>query len=201
MESNINEVFLFFNCQKVFPMDKIEWWLLKYSDFYEKTFDFVYSQRLFKMDDGSTVRLPSFGKSTDQEKFLDLYKALDTISEFHRNEKYFEQELTEYHKIKNSQSDLKNWITKNENLGAEKYICFLIDYLDYDENNKEEHLKVFVHSSKELDIFIDRQDFKNTIGFLEIFNELYWVQEILPGSLERIRNEMNEIKTTANKDV
>ena len=184
--------------QKVNPISKVEWWLLKYSDLYKKTSDFVYSQHLFKMDDGSFVRLPPFGEPTDQEKFLDLYKALDTICEFHRNEKYFEQELTEYHKIKDSESDLKNWIAKNEDLGAEKYVCFLVDYLDYSEN--AEHLNIYVHSSKELKIYIHRQDFKNTIEFLEIFNELYWEKEILPESLERIRNEMRKVKTTANKE-
>ena len=185
--------------QKVNPISKVEWWLLKYSDLYKKTSDFVYSQHLFKMDDGSFVRLPPFGEPTDQEKFLDLYKALDTICEFHRNEKYFEQELTEYHKIKDSESDLKNWIAKNEDLGAEKYVCFLVDYLDYSEN--AEHLNIYVHSSKELKIYIHRQDFKNTIEFLEIFNELYWEKEILPESLERIRNEMRKVKTTANKEL
>lgn len=175
---------------------KVEWWLLKYSDFYKKTSDFVYSQHLFKLEDGSTVRLPPLGEPTDQEKFLDLYKALDTICELHRNEKYFEQELVEYQKIKDSQSELKNWITKNEDLGTEKYVCFLVDYLDYSEN--AEHLNIYVHSSKDLEIYIDQQDFKNTIEFLEIFNELYWEKEILPESLERIRNEMKKIKTTAN---
>jgi len=179
---------------------KVEWWLLTYSDFYKKTHDFVYSQHIFKMDDGSIVRLPPFGEPTDEDKFLDLYKALDTICEFHRNEKYFEQELTEYQKIKDSQSNLKNWVAKNEHLGADEYVCFLIDYLDYDENGEEEHLSVYVHSAKKLDIYIDRQDFKNTIEFLEIFNELFWVQEIYPESpiLKRIDKEMNETKTTAN---
>ena len=196
MEFNLNEILSFFTSQKVFKISKIEWWLLKYSEFYKRTSDFVYSQHLFKMDDGSTVRLPPFGEPTDQEKFLDLYKALDIICEFHRNEKYFKQELTDYQKIKDSQSDLKKWIAKNECLGAEKYICFLVDYLDYSEN--AEHLNIYVHSSKELEIYIARQDFKNTIEFLEIFNELYWEKEILPESLERIRNEMKKIKTTAN---
>lgn len=167
----------------------IEWWLLKYSEFYKKTYDFVYSQHLFTTDDGSVIRLPPFGKPTDKEKFLDLYIALDTISEFHRNEKYFQQELTEYQKIKNSHSDLKKWVAKNENLGADKYVCFLIDYLDYDENDQEEHLNVYVSSLKELEIYIDRKDFKNTIDFLEIFNELYWVQEILPENLNKTEIE------------
>jgi len=191
----LKESRVFFN-EKIIPISQVEWWLLKYSDFYKKTSDFVYSQHLFKMDDGSIVRLPPFGEPTDQDKFLDLYKALDTICEFHRNEKYFEQELTEYQKIKDSQSDLKSWIAKSEDLGAEKYVCFLVDYLDYSEN--AEHLSVYVHSSKDLEIYIDRQDFRNTIEFLEIFNELYWEKEILPESLERIRNEMKKIKTTAN---
>ena len=191
----LKESRVFFN-EKIIPITQVEWWLLKYSDFYKKTSDFVYSQHLFKMDDGSIVRLPPFGEPTDQDKFLDLYNALDTICEFHRNEKYFEQELTEYQKIKDSQSDLKNWITKNEDLGAEKYVCFLVDYLDYSEN--AEHLNIYAHTSKELEIYIDRQDFRNTIKFLEIFNELYWEKEILPESLERIRNEMKKIKTTAN---
>lgn len=194
--NNIIKASRVFLNEKIIPISQVEWWLLKYSDVYKKTSDFVYSQHLFKMDDGSIVRLPPFGEPTDQDKFLDLYKALDTICEFHRNEKYFEKELTEYQKIKDSQSDLKNWIAKNEDLGAEKYVCFLVDYLDYSE--KAEHLNIYVHTSKELEIYIDRQDFRNTIEFLEIFNELYWEKGILPESLERIRNEMKKIKTTAN---
>ena len=63
-------------------------------------------------------------------------------------------------------------------------MCFLLDYLNYDEDEKVNHLSVFVPSLKDLDIFVDRQDFKFTIEFLEIFNEIYWVQEILPESLE-----------------
>ena len=176
--------------QKVNPISKVEWWLLKYTDLYKKTSEFVYSQHLFKMDDGSIVRLPPFGKPSDKDKFLDLYKALDTICEFHRNEKYFEQELKEYQKIKDSQSDLKKWVVKNEDLGAEKYVCFLVDYLDYSEN--AEHLNIYVHSSKELEIYIDRQDFRNTIEFLEIFNELYWVQEILPKNMNKTKIEITE---------
>ena len=185
----LKESRVFFN-EKIIPITQDEWWLLKYSDFYKKTSDFVYSQHLFKMDDGSIVRLPPFGEPTDQDKFLDLYNALDTICEFHRNEKYFEQELTEYQKIKDSQSELKNWIAKNEDLGAEKYVCFLVDYLDYSENT--EHLNVYVHSSKNLEIYIDRQDFRNTIEFLEIFNELYWVQEILAENINKTKIEITE---------
>lgn len=170
----------------IYSIDKIEWWLLKFSDTQKESHDFIYSQHIFDLEDGSKVRLPPLGKKNEQEKFLDLYKALDTISQFHRNEKYFEKEMIIYHKIKTTKSDLKSWVSKNEDLGANEYVCFFLDYLDYDENEKVEHLNVFAHLSKELDIFVDRQDFQNTIAFLEVFNELYWVQEILPESIEEI---------------
>ncbi len=52
---------------------KVEWWLLKYSDYYKKTSDFVYSQHHFIIEDGSTVRLPTHCEPTDEEKFLNLY--------------------------------------------------------------------------------------------------------------------------------
>lgn len=192
MEINFNELIKFFEKQELFSMAKVEWWLLKYSKLYKKTYDFVHNQHLFTTDDGSVIRLPSFGEPTEEEIFLELFKALDKVSKFHRSEKYFEQEIINYHKIKHSEVDLRNWVSKNEDIGAENYVCFLIDYLDYDENDEEEHLYIFVHNSKELEIYIDRQDFKNTINFLEIFNELYWVQEILPESLDKIKIEISE---------
>ncbi|PKO99347.1 MAG: hypothetical protein CVU03_02120 [Bacteroidetes bacterium HGW-Bacteroidetes-2] len=182
-------------------MPMIEWWLLKYSDHYKSAYDFFYNQNLYEIEEGSVMRLNLFGKPTDQKKFLELYEALDKVSGYHRNEAYFEQEMVDYNKIKKSQSDLKKWVIKNEYLGADKYVCFFVDYLDYDKNNEEEHLSVFVLPFKELDIYIDRQYFKNTIEFLEIFNELFWSQEIYPESpiLQSINLEMNTNRVIPNE--
>ncbi|MBX2959379.1 MAG: hypothetical protein KF732_05415 [Flavobacteriales bacterium] len=170
--------FLSLKSGEIYSMNRIEWWLLKYADFYKET-----CQNLLELEDAPIVRLPQFIETTENDKFLNLYKALETISDFHRNEDYFELQMIDYQKIKHSKTDLRNWVAKNEKLVADKYVCFLIDYLDYSAN--AEHLNVFVHTLKEIDVYIDRQDFKNTIEFLEIFNELYWVQEILPESIKR----------------
>lgn len=161
----------------IYTIEKIEFWLLKYSNSYKSIHNFIYSQHLSNLEDGSTVRLPPFTKVSKEEIFIDLYDALVTISGFHRNEKYFKQEMLAYQKIKNSFSNLRFWTAKNENLGAEKYACFLIDYLDYAEDEKVEHLSVFVPSLNEFDIYIDRQDFTHTIDFLKTFNELYWCKK------------------------
>ena len=158
----------------VFRMYKIQAWLISYSDLYKKTYDVVHSQHLYEDSDGSTIRLPLCGEPTDEEIFINLYESLNGILELHGNETYFEKEMVEYYKIRNSPSDIKTWIVKNEDLGAEQYVCFLIDHLDYDKNGHEEHLKVYIRILKEVEIFIDRQDFKHTIDFLEIFNKIYW---------------------------
>lgn len=160
-----------------FKVSNIQLWLSKYSNLYRKTYDSVFRKYLFTDYDGSTIRLPLCGKTTDEEIFLNLYESLNGILELHANEAYFEKEIVEYYKIKNSPSDIKSWIAKNEVIGAQDYVCFMIDYLDYDESDGEEHLKVYVPSLSDYEILIDRQDFKNTINFLEIFNAVYWVQK------------------------
>ena len=175
----ITKEFLELGDSQIFRLHKIQSWLFKYSDLYKQTYDFVHSQHLYTDYDGSTIRLPPCGLPTDEEIFINLYTSLNEVLELHANETYFEKEMVEYYKIKNSPSDIKTWIVKNEDLGADQYVCFLIDHLDYDENGHEEHLIVYIHHLKEPKIFIDRQDFKNTIAFLEVFNELYWVQESL----------------------
>lgn len=162
---------------QVFRLHKIQSWLVSYSDLYKQTYDFVHSQHLYTDYDGSTIRLPLCDKPTDEEIFLNLYESLNGILELHANEAYFEKEIVEYYKIKNSPSDIKTWIAKNEVIGAQDYVCFMIDYLDYNESDGEEHLKVYVPSTSDYEILIDRQDFKNTINFLEIFNAVYWVQK------------------------
>ncbi len=162
---------------QVFRLHKIQSWLVNYSDLYKQTYDFVHSQHLYKDYDGSTIRLPLCCKPNDEEIFLSLYESLNGILELHANETYFEEEMVEYYKIENSPVDTKLWIAKNEDLGAKEYVSFMLDYLDYDKNDRVYHLKIYIHSSKELEIYIDRQDFKNTIDFLSIFNELYWINE------------------------
>ncbi|UWX54891.1 hypothetical protein NYZ99_19485 [Maribacter litopenaei] len=158
----------------IYSMDKIQWWLLKYTEKNKSIYNLERSRNSDGQKQLSDIILPLFWRSGKDRIFLDLYVTLDKISKFHRNERYFEQEVLDYHKIANSDSDLKNWISKNKSFGADVYVCFLTDYLDYDENENEEHLKVFVPSLKDLEIFINRADFKYTIDFLEIFNYNYW---------------------------
>ena len=159
----------------IFSIDKIEWWLLKHETFYKQTKRINDSKHLYEIDD-RIVRLPdNIGNPSDEEKFIDVYESLNNLSQLHRNESYFKQEMAIYDRIKNKPQKVKQWLKKNEKLGTEDYVTFLIDYLDYLGGDNEYHLNVFFLKNDNLDFYVDREDFKYTIRFLETFTELYWV--------------------------
>ena len=155
---------------------KIEWWLLKYYDHYKITERTENKNHLFDLEDGSKIRLPSIYNTTEKDIFLSLYVALNELSKFHRFEGYFKEQMSEYKNIKSTGIGLQKWLSKNKKLGAEKFVCFLTDYLDYTKDEKIGYLNIYVYQAEKLDIYVDIVDFKNTIAFLETFNELYWTE-------------------------
>ncbi|WP_026838879.1 hypothetical protein [Gillisia sp. JM1] len=133
----------------------INWWLLKYSDFYRQI-EKDYKNNFISLD-------------KDQLLFENFYSALDTICSFHKYENYFSKEIDRLKGL--NRKDLENWIVKNERLGSEIFVCFGLDYLDYCENPID--LNIFIPKFRN-QILVDREEFKNTIEFLDIFNTVYW---------------------------
>lgn len=151
----------------LFSMNKIEWWLLKYSEVFlelEKSEQSLYFNWLAGVKTSPSLR-------KEKLLFIDTYRALETISKFHRNEDYLKDEVRSYNSLRHPEK-VKEWLEKNETIGSEIYACFLLDYLDY--SNDAKHLNVFVKDLGERSIFVDRKDFENTLLFLDIFNNLYW---------------------------
>ncbi|WP_424492723.1 hypothetical protein [Salinimicrobium sp. GXAS 041] len=159
-------------------MDKIHWWLLKFKESYQLLDEKEQSRYVAELEDGSVARLPPFQTPNEKQVFLCIYEALDTISDFHRNEEYYQRELVRYKSISKADTlSLKKWVADNEKLGAEDYDCFLLDYLDYSDTPK--HLSIFFLYAKDLNFYVNRKNFKYTLIFLEIFQDLYWNQDIL----------------------
>lgn len=155
-------------------MNKIEWWLLKYRDVFKKVKGSLADDYLYDLDDHSNMRLPMSLKASHNDRFINVYESLDSLSTIHRLENYFQTQLLEFKKVRMTKAGTNKWLKKNEYLGADKLACFFIDYLDYDDDDKVENLKVFFHTAPNLKIFIQSNDFRYTIKFLEIFQELYW---------------------------
>lgn len=159
-------------------MDKIHWWLLKHHEIYTVLNEEEQGKDVTELKNGIRVRLPSFQTPNENQVFLCIYEALDTLSGFHRNEEYFRRELVRYKSISESQSlFIKKWVADNEKIGADDYACFLLDYLDY--SDTPEHLNVFFLYAKDLDFYVNKRDFRYTLQFLEIFNKHYWEDDIL----------------------
>src|SRR5690606_4913994 len=168
-------------------MHKVEWCLLKYSNHYKKACDARTRKLQIRMADPDFPFIP-FPKDTDLEIFLSQYEIFLLLSERHRNEWFHEQEMIEYAMIKDSSSALKRWTFKNKEIGVAEYFGFFLDYFERSEDFND-NLTVLVLYPKGPEILIDRQYFKHSIEFIETFDELYYVREMLPERLERDRIE------------
>ena len=92
------EEFTSLSSNDIYSMSKIEWWLLKNHDLYKHVREIESNKYCYNID-GRNVRLPDFGEPTAEEKFLNFYEALEIVSDFHRNENYFKQEMSTYNNI------------------------------------------------------------------------------------------------------
>lgn len=132
--------------------------------------------------------------NSEEAKFSFLYEELSKISETHKLESYAKEELKTYEVIKVNNVEIKNWLIKNEKIASEELACFLIDYLDYSENEKEiYHLLAYRNVEQKLEIFIQRNDFENLIEYKELFDELYYIKKLYPEGLKRIEEEINKL--------
>lgn len=159
----------------IYSISKIEFWLLKYYDEYNRIKE-KESERFVYFIDAKEIRLPDHIEvKTVNEFFLHFYDTLIKVTELHKNENYFKSEMAIYNSIKNTPEEIKKWLVKNERLGADKYFMFSLDYFgDEDEMEKVIHLNVAFLEGKVKNIFIDRNDFKHTIEFTNAFNNTYW---------------------------
>ena len=137
-----------------YSLATIEWWLLKYQEEYKRIKE-EESKRFMYFIDDNWVRLPDyFDLRTPNERFLKIYDTLNKITDFHKQENYFKQEMAIYKNIKNDHQKVKKWLAKNEHFGAEKYFSFSLEI--------------------DISINLDREDFKYTLEFIESFDKTYW---------------------------
>src|SRR5690606_2071947 len=148
-------------------MEEIEKWLSRNKELRDRCFQIYSSQHLYFID-SQYLRLPDdLSSSTLEEKLVDVYDTLDELKKLHSKEEYFKRELTSYYQNSQNIKWISKWIARNETIAYQEFLMFLIDYLDYDDNENEYHLKLFFLNSKDLDLYVERDDFCNTIKFLE----------------------------------
>lgn len=188
MEKIINELILLGN-NNILSIAKIEWWLLKNKEYYKYCRENNIKINSCFHEIGCACSMNSV-----EAKFSFLYEELSKISEKHKLESYAKEELKTYEVIKVNNIEIKNWLIKNEKMAGEELACFLIDYLDYSENENEiYHLLAYRNVEQKLEIFIQRNDFENVIEYKELFDELYYIKKLYPEGLKRIEEEINKL--------
>lgn len=173
----------------LYSLAKVEWWLMKYEDYYKDLKSYWCCGKCnLEGDFGSCIcEYPN-----SEFVFLQLFKELEEFCQYCKYENYFKAQLELYYKAKDNPKALKDLIINNEQIGANECFSFLIDYLDYPNSV---HPNVYSRSFTDFDIYVDRKDFENTIAFLEIFSKLFWEDKIFPESefLINYEKEMNEL--------
>lgn len=169
-----------------YSIDKIEWWLMANSDLYSSLHNsctcFTQKGKPF-----CTCIKPE-----DDVLFEYLYQELDKLTQIHKLENQLKKELYFLNTTTNF-SEIKNWLIRNEKVGSKDLACFFIDYLDYSEKEIF-HLLVFRDEKRNIEVFVDRNDFKSIIKFKELFDELYYIQKIYPEGLRKIDHEISKSK-------
>ena len=163
---------------QVYTFSTIKGWLLKYvGQYQELNLNWNCPNKSCESGKGGTC-ITIY--RSDECVFFSLFNSLLAFSKYHSRENYAKEEIKSYHKIKNDKGLLKKWVRKNEYIGTVECFELLLSHFDYDLNPV--HLLITGKSLLGYEVFVDREDFKNLIKFLEIFNDLFWVKKVYPES-------------------
>jgi len=145
----------------IYPISKIEWWLLKYEADYQDVKSIINAIP-------NDFTLPRISKKYHTEyQFIDLFERLQEVSICHRNETYFKEQLALYDEVKNNVSELNNWLATHY-LGAgeqqSKFGALFFDNRELTDYN----FNIYLPISLKLSIVVDATEFQYSLQFLNI---------------------------------
>ncbi|OBQ56927.1 hypothetical protein JJL45_02590 [Tamlana sp. s12] len=151
----------------IYSIDKVEWWLLKHETHYKNLKGYWYCPNPDCLH--RIIQHCSCKTKHDEFKFLELFEALDKLSNYRKSENYAKQELIKYHTISHDEKLVAKWLEENDKVG-EACFFFLFEHQGYDSNPV--HLLVVRESLLGYRVYVDSNDFKGLIEFMEIFIDL-----------------------------
>lgn len=148
----------------LFNVPKINWWILKYEELNEYSWNHRHT--------GSCIEGMgcSCSSNSPESKLSSLYSDLREVVVLHNYEKYFEEQLSVFRYVKDDYPALMQWLKKNEILGSEKFLLFWLEWYVEDSNL----VIPFIPEWKNNDFKFKAEEWKNSIKFCKLFNELYW---------------------------
>lgn len=142
-------------------------WVKKYHPLYHLLLG-LHKKMYLETIGQSEIRLPPMDLEPSEEMgLLEVYEKLNSLVQLHQREGYFKTQNELFEIIKGDTVQEQKWLDKNRSIYDADYVTFIIDYLDYDLNNQEHHLMVFISNFKRTEIYVNREDFTNSIRFVE----------------------------------
>ena len=176
------------NNEPIMSLDKIEWWLLKYSD--------AYAEIMLYFKEKNVNYDPKFVVYTEYQdrimspftEFIYYFNFMDEISLSAKKEAFFKKELREYRQIMHCRHKTTEWLAKNEKVGLGFFPHFIWEYyLYFDEGGK-----LWIGDQwYDIGFLVDWNRFCFTLYFYKVFNELFWKQELLP---DRLGDAIDEVR-------
>ena len=119
------------------------------------------------------IGLPCICKEPDAElRFINLYKLFLEVIEYHKYESVAQVQLK---LLKDNRISIDNWVKQNETIASEELVLFIPTYLDYGtDENKVHHLLISKYGKNNCNMFLDRNEFRNIIEFIEIFDKHFY---------------------------
>ena len=168
------EIFLSLKKDDFYTVPKVAWWLLHYEELYKYSFQYRHT--------GSCVEEMGCACSWDgpENLFSNLHSALQEVVDLHQYEDYFRKELEVLENVREDYPGLMQWLKKNEKLGTEDFFLFWTEWLEDD----DKIVAPWIMKEQELGIKFKAEEWRNTIKFLEEFNEIFWDSDACPSLKE-----------------
>ncbi|RYM34818.1 hypothetical protein ERX46_05435 [Brumimicrobium glaciale] len=177
---NYLEDFEELNTEPIMSLQKIEWWLLKYSDAYAEIM--LYFKEKNVNYDTKFVVYTEYQDTimNPYMEFIYYFNFMDEISLIAKKEAFFKKELREYRQILHSREKTTQWLAKNEKVGLGDFPEFIWSYYRYFTIGGT----LWIGDKwNEIGFFVDWNRFCFTLYFCKVFSELFWNQKLLPHSL------------------
>lgn len=183
----------------LYSIAQVSWWLLKYGDLYKSV---VNSQNLLcdnclKLKSENLpincLSKPDYcNKKTEYQSFIKFYDELDVVTQLHKLEEKCKIAYEEYMTLNFIDEDLRDWVIKHYDIYYKLGGYF---YLFMEFNPKGvKTLHIAEAPDKSFGVTIREEDFKNSLKFYDVYDDLYNVKKLYPEKIKEWEEFFSTIK-------
>lgn len=186
---------------KVYSTDYLNWWLLKYTDFYKMCIkkNSKLCEKCVKAEQQGLpydcILKPSYCvKNSDLSKFINLYDELDNLTSIFKYETYCDTAINNYSHLR-QEDEMRTWLISHYTTWNDILFMFCVDYLDTDSND----IDIRLCSTSDFSISLSRINFNKIEEFTHLCNVLFYERKLYPEKLKELEEEIEKAIQNQNQ--